>query len=58
MTLDFRQAAGSVGTMGDQMRQVASRAYESAMTGSFAAATAIIIVTLGTVALISRMVSR
>ncbi|WP_165784939.1 MFS transporter [Bifidobacterium parmae] len=58
VTLDFQQAAGSAGTMGDLMRQVASRAYESAMTGSFAAAAAVIGVTLGIVALISRRASR
>ncbi|RSX54086.1 MFS transporter [Bifidobacterium goeldii] len=55
---DFQQAAGFMGTTGDLMQQAASRAYESAMTGSFATAAIIIIVTLGIVALLSRATSR
>ncbi|MBW3087848.1 MFS transporter [Bifidobacterium sp. 82T24] len=58
VTLDFQRAAGFVGAAGNMMRQVASRAYESAMTGSFAVAAAVIAVTLGIVALISRKASR
>ncbi|KAB7790303.1 MFS transporter [Bifidobacterium leontopitheci] len=58
VTLDFQQAAGLADATGDLMRQTASRAYESAMTGSFAAASAVILVTLMVVALISRRASR
>ncbi|WP_165776782.1 MFS transporter [Bifidobacterium simiarum] len=58
VTLDFRRAADLAGAAGDLMRQTASRAYESAMTGSFAVAAAVIVVTLGIVALISRRTSR
>nr|WP_165781970.1 MFS transporter [Bifidobacterium imperatoris] len=56
VTLDFQQTAGFTGVTGEWIRQVASRAYESAMIGSFAVAAAIIIVTLGIVALISRKI--
>ncbi|OXM99390.1 MFS transporter [Bifidobacterium vansinderenii] len=55
--LDFQQAAGFTDATGDAIRQVASHAYESAMLGSFATAAAIIAVTLGVVALLSRRVS-
>lgn len=58
VTLDFQQAAGLTSATGDLIRQVASRAYESAMTGSFATAAVIIAVTLGIVALISCKTSR
>lgn len=58
VTLDFQQAAGFTGLAGDTIRQTASRAYESAMIGSFAAAATIIVITLGIVALISRKTSR
>ncbi|KAB8292801.1 MFS transporter [Bifidobacterium avesanii] len=58
VTLDFQRAADMTGMTGDLMRQAASRAYESAMTGSFAAAAAVIAATLGVVALISRRTPR
>nr|WP_274607620.1 MFS transporter [Bifidobacterium miconis] len=58
VTLDFQRAAGFAGATGDLTRQAASRAYESAMTGSFTAAAAVIVVTLGIVALISRATPR
>ncbi|KFI48949.1 MFS transporter [Bifidobacterium biavatii] len=58
VTLDFQQAAGLTEATSGLIRQIASHAYESAMTGSFAAAAAVIIVTLGIVALISRATSR
>ncbi|KFI92410.1 putative transporter [Bifidobacterium saguini DSM 23967] len=58
VTLDFQQAAEFTSLTSDMIRQTASRAYESAITGSFAAAAAIIVVTLGIVALISRKTSR
>ncbi|MBT1175173.1 MFS transporter [Bifidobacterium sp. LC6] len=54
VTLDFQQATEFTNVTGELIRQTASHAYESAMIGSFAAAAAIIIVTLGIVALISR----
>ncbi|MBT1176335.1 MFS transporter [Bifidobacterium callimiconis] len=54
VTLDFQQAAGFTDAAGDAIRQAASHAYESAMLGSFATAAAIIAVTLGIVALLSR----
>lgn len=56
--LDFQQATEFADTTGNLIRQVASRAYESAMTGSFTSAAAIILVTLGIVALISRTTPR
>ncbi|MBT1172056.1 MFS transporter [Bifidobacterium sp. MA2] len=58
VTLDFQQAAGFTDATGDLMREVASRSYESAMIGSFSAAAAVIIVTLGVVVMISRKTSR
>ncbi|NEG89880.1 MFS transporter [Bifidobacterium aerophilum] len=56
--LDFQQATEFADTTGELIRQTASRAYESAMTGSFATAAAVILVTLGIVALISRTTTR
>ncbi|MCH9275532.1 MFS transporter [Bifidobacterium amazonense] len=52
--LDFQRAAGLTGTAGDLIRQTASRAYESAMTGSFTTAATVIVISCGVVALISR----
>ncbi|MBT1162295.1 MULTISPECIES: MFS transporter [Bifidobacterium] len=56
--LDFQQATEFADTTGNLIRQIASRAYESAMTGSFASAAAVILITLGIVALISRTTTR
>ncbi|MBT1170456.1 MFS transporter [Bifidobacterium sp. SO4] len=58
VTLDFQQATEFTHVTGELIRQTASRAYESAMIGSFAVAAAIIIVTLGIVALISHKTLR
>ncbi|PJM79813.1 MFS transporter [Bifidobacterium scaligerum] len=58
VTLDFQRATEFTSVTGKLIRQVASRAYESAMIGSFGVAAAIIIATLGIVALISRKTLR
>ncbi|KAB7788496.1 MFS transporter [Bifidobacterium cebidarum] len=58
VTLDFQHALELTSSVGGLIRQTASRAYESAMIGSFAAAATIILVALGIVALISRKTLR
>ncbi|MBT1181269.1 hypothetical protein JS531_04645 [Bifidobacterium sp. CP2] len=54
VTLDFQQTVHLGKASGDMLRQAASRAYESAMFGSFAVATVIIVATTVIVAGISR----